>query len=449
MCNYKYNIKISLLLIIAVLFLQRTNGQVKTDTAATVVQLSLAQLWDKADAYNKQIQMQQLRVQRSEEEIKDAKAEKLPELSVGGEYARVTNMPLFENGLLKTPTQFPVLHNYYKVGGDAYLNVYNGKKTTTRIEESETEHQIALEQKRLTTADIKLRASSFYLDLQRSLIFRDLLMKHMADQQKQLEQIRQLRKNGVVLKTDVLRAELQLSRLQLSLDQIQNDIAIATQKVNLLIGQPENINIVPTDSTVADTAILKNYEDYVADALIHNYQSRISEKETELRGLQLKNVKTNALPKVGLFANYAYTYPEIQFYPYAPFLYGLGMYGVRATLPISSLYHDKHKEKAAEIEYKRQEVEHAETQDVIRQQVKEAYLRYKESVNRIGVAKNNVQQATENLRIVTNTYFNQLSLLTDLLDADTQVLQTRFDLTAAQIAAQLQYLQLQKVIGNL
>ena len=52
----------------------------------------------------------------------------------------------------------------------------------------------------------------------------------MAAQQKQLEQIRQLRKNGVVLKTDVLRAELQLSRLQLSLDQIQNDIAIATNK---------------------------------------------------------------------------------------------------------------------------------------------------------------------------------------------------------------------------
>lgn len=436
-------------LLVAVFALFNAKAQTVTDTLQPVVRMSLADVWGKAEAYNKQIQMQQLRVQRSNEEIKDAKAEKLPEISVEGEYARVTNMPLYENGLLKAPTQFPVLHNYYRVGGDAYLNLYNGKKTATRIQQSETEHEIALEQKKLTTSDIKLRASTFYLDLQRSLIFKDLLLKHMADQEKQLEQIRQLRKNGVVLKTDVLRAELQLSRQKLSLEQIENDIAIARQKLNILIGQPESVNIVPLDSTRVDSATtLKSYEDYLADALSHNYQYKISEKETELRGLQLKNVKTNVLPKVGLFANYAYTYPEIQFYPYAPFLYGLGMYGVRATLPISALYHDKHKEKAAELEYKRQEVEHTETQDEIRQQVKEAYLRYKEAFNRIEVARNNIQQATENLRIVSNTYFNQLSLLTDLLDADTQVLQTRFDLTAAQIAAQLQYLQLQKVIGN-
>jgi outer membrane protein len=65
------------------------------------------------------------------------------------------------------------------------------------------------------------------------------------------------------------------------------------------------------------------------------------------------------------------------------------------------------------------------------------------------VAKENIKQASENLRIVNNTYFNQLSLLTDLLDADTQLLQTRFDLAAAQISAELQYYQLQKTIGNL
>jgi len=39
--------------------------------------------------------------------------------------------------------------------------------------------------------------------------------------------------------------------------------------------------------------------------------------------------------------------------------------------------------------------------------------------------------------------------VTDLLDADTQMLQTRFDLVSANIAARVRYYQLQKVIGNL
>ena len=440
--------KVSVIIVLAVCFAAGTKAQEKLDSTSPAIQLSLGEVWNKAEAYNKQIQMQQMSVEASKEEIKDAKAERLPDITATAEFARVTNMPLYEHGLFKAPTQFPVLHNYYRVGGDAYFNIYNGKKTATNIAVSETANQIAAEQKKLTTSEIKLRASTFFLDLQRSIVFKNLLLSHIADQEKQLSQIRQLQKNGVVLKTDVLRAELELSRQRLSLTQIENDIAIARQKLNIVIGQPDSLNLVPLADTGASFS-LKSYEDYLADAMSHSYQYRISEKQTELRRLQLQNAKTNVLPRVGLFANYAYTYPEIQFYPYAPYLYGLGMYGVRATLPISGLYHNKHKVKAAEIEYKRQELEHADTEDAIRQQVKEAYLRYKEAVNRIDVAKTNIQQATENLRIVRNTYFNQLSLLTDLLDADTQVLQTRFDYAAAQIAAQLQYYQLQKAIGNL
>ena len=130
-------------------------------------------------------------------------------------------------------------------------------------------------------------------------------------------------------------------------------------------------------------------------------------------------------------------------------MYGLGFGGIKASYPISALYHNRHKVKVAEIQYRQQEIEHADTEDKIREEVNEAFLRYREALTRIDVAKENISQATENLRIVNNTYFNQLSLITDLLDADTQLLQTRFDYAAARIAAQLQYYQLQKAIGNL
>ena len=65
------------------------------------------------------------------------------------------------------------------------------------------------------------------------------------------------------------------------------------------------------------------------------------------------------------------------------------------------------------------------------------------------IAQQNIGQATENYRIVNSTYFNQLSLLTDLLDADNQLLQSRFDLVTAQVLAATQYYQLQKALGTL
>jgi len=439
-----YLLQLALLLPLSQLKAQQTPA----DTGSTLP-LTITQVWQKAAVNSKAVQMKQLHVASSAEAIKDAKAERLPEININGEYARVSNMPVYENGFFNTPTQFPVLHNTYTVGGEAYLNIYNGNKVNLEIDARKSENKIAGEQQKLTLSEVKLHAAAYYLDMQRSLIFKDLLLKDIAAQEKQLLQIKTLQTNGVVLKSDVLRAELKLSKQKLALVQLDNDLAIANQKLDILIGLPDEQRINPVEPVRLDSIPLKSYKDYLTDAGSSAYQLKISEQETALRELQLKNVKANVAPKIGLFANYNYSYPQILFYPYSPSIYGLGLAGVKASFSVSSFYHNYHKTKVARLELESQEIEHAQTEDVIRQQVNEAFLRYREALNKVDVTQTNVKQATENRRIVSNTYFNQLSLITDLLDADTQLLQTRFDLAAAKIAAQLQYYQLQNVTGKL
>jgi outer membrane protein len=281
------------------------------------------------------------------------------------------------------------------------------------------------------------------------MIFKDLMIKDIADQEKQLAEIRQLLKHGVVLKSDVLRVELKLSRQKLSLITIENDISLANQKLNILIGEPDERVVVPTDKIEPDSLFVKTYNEYLSVAMDKSFPYRISAQQTELKKVELKNVKANVSLKVGMYGNFYYANPQIFLYPYNPHLYSLGIAGLRASFPLSSIYLNKHKEKIAELELKDQEIEHADTEDNVRKQVKEAYLRYKEAIIGVDVAKVNVEQAKENFRIVNNTYFNQTSLVTDLLDANVQLLQTKFDLATAQMAAQLQYYQLQNVIGNL
>jgi outer membrane protein TolC len=421
------------------------NGQHTPDKAIT---LTINQVWEKATAENKIIKMQDLDVAVSAEKILDAKAERLPEISTEAEYGKVSNFPLFVDGLLHKPELLPVEHTFYKVGGDAYLNLYNGHKTSTNITRQQILHEIHSERRNQTVSEIKLQAAAYYLDLQRSIAFKALMEKNIEDQERQLKEIRQLLINGVVLKSDVLRAELQLSRQNLTLNQINNDIAIARQKLNILMGEPDAQQTLPVELSSMEELPVKNYEEYLGEAMARSYQNKISEEETRLSKLELKDVKANVNPKLGLFANYAYSYPQIQFYPYSNYLYGLGTAGIKASFSVDALYHNKHKVKAAQIELKTQELEHHHTQDQIRQKVNEGYLRYNESLNRIKVAETNVIQARENARIVNNTYFNQLSLVTDLLESNTQLLQTQFDLAAARIAAQLQYYQLQNIIGN-
>ncbi|RFS19074.1 TolC family protein [Chitinophaga silvatica] len=412
--------------------------------------LTLTDVWKRAEVYNKQLQMQYLRVESLEERTKAAKDERLPEVNANGLYARVSNLAIYEDGLFNAPTQFPVKHGYYQLGGDAYLNVYNGGKTTREIKVRQTEAELAKEQKNLTTTEIRYKAAALYLDVYRGRAYEKVLQQYIFDREKELEEIKHLFNNGVVLKSDVLRAELNLSKQRMSLLEIQNGIKIANQRLNIVIGQPDSIdNHLGIDTLVVEEHPTQGYDNYIADAYANSFQFKISEKETLLSELKLKDVKSNILPKIGLYAEYAYTYPQIQFYPYSIAVYGLGQAGVKASMPLSALYQNKHKKSEAKINLERQEIEHADVQDQVRQDVKAAYLRYTEALTRIQVANDNITQAKENFRIVNNTYFNQLSLLTDLLDAESQLLQARFDLTTAAVTAQLQYYQLLKATGNL
>jgi outer membrane protein len=411
--------------------------------------LSLSQVWQKSDVNSKAIQMQNVKVQRSKEAVKDAIMERLPELSIGGNYEKASNIPVYEHGLFSTPTQHEVIHTLYKIGADGYLNIYNGSKTNLKISAEKTRDKIAIEQQNLTRSEIRYRAAARYLDLQRSMIFKDLMIKDIADQEKQLAEIRQLLKHGVVLKSDVLRVELKLSRQKLSLLTIENDISLANQKLNILMGEPDELVVIPSDKIEPDSLYVNTYNEYLSVAMNKSFPYRISAQQTELKKLELKNVKANVSLKIGLYGNFYYANPQIFLYPYNPHLYSLGIAGLRASFPLSAIYLNKHKEKIAELELKDQEIEHSDTEDNVRKQVKEAYLRYKEAIIGVDVAKVNVEQAKENFRIVNNTYFNQTSLVTDLLDANVQLLQTRFDLATAQMAAQLQYYQLQNIIGNL
>lgn len=410
--------------------------------------LSLAEVWQKVTA-NKQVIRQQFSVTAAREELKYARDERLPDINIGGEYARVSNMPLYTNGLFKKHDQYPVLHETYSLGAEAAFTVYHGNHNTLDINQKETE--LTLESLRLakTESDARLLATTIYLDLQRSEVFRKLLQNTIAEQEKQLRHIDELRKNGVILKSDYLRADLQLSRQKLSLKTINDDISIASQHLDIVIGEPDSLQIVPAAFTEADTTQFLSLNEYIDEALAKAFPARISEEETKISELQIKLAKGTVMPHVELFAKYNYSYPQIAFYPYSADIYGLGMAGVRASFPVSGLFKNGHKVTRAKTLLQQQLIGHAEVVDGIRLKIKAGYLRLKEAVHEVAVAGRNVTQATENARIVKNTYFNQTSLITDLLEADNSLLQTRFELATAQIKVKQQYYQLLNAIGTL
>ena len=85
----------------------------------------------------------------------------------------------------------------------------------------------------------------------------------------------------------------------------------------------------------------------------------------------------------------------------------------------------------------------------LRMEVRDAWLRHEESVEQVKTLELSVLQAKENYRIMQNRYFEQLSILTDLLDANSVMLDAELQLTRARTRVIYNYYRLQKACGRL
>ena len=76
-------------------------------------------------------------------------------------------------------------------------------------------------------------------------------------------------------------------------------------------------------------------------------------------------------------------------------------------------------------------------------------LRHKEALQEEEAWELSVRQAQENYRIMQNRYMNQLAILTDLLDANSVLLNAELQLTSSRTRIIYTYYQLQKACGRL
>ena len=416
---------------------------------ADSVSFTIEELWKKVSANSKVVNIRKLQIMQQQEKVENARVSRLPDISLNGEYEKISNLPQYENGIFHHPTYYPIAHTYYSLGSSMYFNLYHGGQSGRQVNAEKISLKISEQQLNLSESEIKLLASAYYLDLLRGKAFQTLLLQDIEEQDKVLLKIKAVYKNGAVLKSDVLRAELKLSNQKLQVKQISNENAVATQKINLLVGQDEDMLIEPLQSFLPDTVQLVTYEELLTKAASGAPEINMAKQEHKLTELRLRDVKSHVLPSIDLFANYNYSFPQGTFYPYVRALSGLGMAGIRASFSISSLVKTKHQVNFAELAVQQSRLELMDLHDHIKSQIKETYLQFKLDQESIKVALSNIAQATENLRIIKNSYLNQTSLITDYLDADVQLLQSGFDLSAARISAQLHYYQLQKIIGHL
>jgi outer membrane protein TolC len=327
--------------------------------------------------------------------------------------------------------------------------VYGGGRIKKNIEEKEIREELASVNTGDEAGRSATQAALLYLQII-SLYRQDsLFAEEIKRAELRVKNIRALYENERVTRSDLLRSEVDLSTQQLNREQTDNDIAIAKDKLGIQLDLPATAKMDLTDTSFQLPTSTELPGEYRSDAPNTPYVLQRYGKLLQLQENRIDLVRTQYYPTVQLYSAYGLSYPNLNLFPPINQWWAAGFIGVTVHYDISSLYKTRNKISAARQQYESLHIQREYVMDNVNEEIRSLNIKYRESLDRIKVAQKSIEQAAVNLRILTAKYYNQLALLTDLLDADNLYTESALRLVRAQTDAMGFYYRLLYATGRL
>ena len=393
----------------------------------------------------------QLRILHQQEEMarsraKTARTAKLPEVQVGLKGGYLGQPIVFREGLSHpTRPQSPHWLQNYEI--DLSQPIYQGGRIRYSIEKADIEQKIAELQTLQNEADIKLALLEQYMQLFSLYKQQTVLARNIEESTKRLENIKSKKRQGLITNNDVLRSELQLTNDRLALQEVDNSLTLMSQQLDILLGLDEQTLIVPDTTLLRQINPTSDYADYLQKAYRDDWTMRRLRQETQLALNNQRLVKAEFLPQLSLYAGNTLARPITR--TMADYYNNSWNIGLTLSYPLSSLYKNRHKLEEARLNIDASQQQEELRKQSLRMEIRTALIRHQEAQDRVKALELSVRQARENYRIMRNRYFGQFSILTDLLDANSVLLDAELQLTTARARVIYTYYELQKACGLL
>ncbi|UFH51929.1 TolC family protein [Spirosoma sp. KNUC1025] len=257
-----------------------------------------------------------------------------------------------------------------------------------------------------------------------------------------------LQKEGVVTANEVLKIQLQKNNLNLSRLQVEKARQTALYNFNLLVGLPDD-QIIAIDTTLTNPTVAAETLSSFLDRAVQT-RPEVEANALRVQSAQqlLRNTKSTMYPHLGVSAGYNYINPTARLIPEGSSFISAWNLGAGITYNIGSLYNMKGKLHSAQTAIDQAALQGQQQTDQIRSEVVTAYNNYQLALEQQNVIRTAVGQAQENYRLTESRFRNGLVGSTDLLEADSFLLQAQLNVINATVDAQLAYQRLLKATGS-
>ncbi|RVT76551.1 TolC family protein [Flavobacterium sufflavum] len=429
------------LILFGVLFLGITSIEAQEKKSLSLDE-AIHLAWEKSNEVN----LANAKVTTKKYELQSVKNNIYPDLKASAQYQRLTKASVnmkTNSSDSNSDNKAPNVDQLVLGQINATLPIFSGFKLKNSIKVSDNLYQAETANALQTKEETAMKVINYYAALYKAQKTVELLNENYKSAQQRVKDFTELEKNEIVPKNDLLKTQLQLSKVQLSLDQAKSNLSVVNYELTSFLKlDPKTIieiresdfynfemNNIPTDENPA----LENRKDLEA--------IRLQEKASQA---SIKVARSGYYPSLSLIGGY--TTLDLK---NVVTVQNAMNFGVGISYNLSNIFKNATEVKVAKSQAEELQASEMMLTDYIKVQVQKAIEDYDLAVKQKGVYAQAVEQATENYRILKDKYDNGLADTNDLLEADVEQLSSKINNTVAKANVIQKYYNLLSVTGQL
>lgn len=401
---------------------------------------------------NKGIKLADSRIQAAEARLQETKDRSLPQANASLAYSRYSLTGPFSLGAGgdgKTALTIPAGAFNATIGGVTISKeVFGGFAEKSAEKSAELLAKASQLDAQRNRSELVYTVTDAYYNIVKLARSIGVIEQNIRQFDEKEREANNLQKEGIVTANEVLKIQLQKNNLQLSRLQVEKARQTALYNFNLLVGLPDDQQVAIDTLLTNPAATAEPLSSFLARAVQTRPEVQANALRVQSAQEMLRNTKSNLYPHLGVSAGYNYINPTAKLVPEAASFVSAWNVGAGLTYNIGSLYNLKGKLHSAQTAIDQANLQGQQQNDQIRSEVVSSYNNYQLALEQQNVIRTAVGQAQENYRLTESRFRNGLVGSTDLLEANSFLLQAQLNVINATVDAQLAYQRLLKATGT-
>jgi outer membrane protein TolC len=431
--------KVSQLMLFGIFFIGISAVEAQEKTSLTLDE-AIHLAWKNSN----EVSLANTKVATKKYELQSTKNNQYPDLKVSGQYQRLAKASIdLKINKSATSEPLPVVDQLMIGQVNASVPVFAGFKIQNSIKAYENLYQAETATASQTKEAVAMKVVNHYADLYKAQKTLELLKENQKRAQQRATDFSDLEKNGIIPRNDLLKSQLQVSKIQLSIDEATKNLNIVNFYLVTLLKLPVGTKLEIKESDFAnfqmdnvptnDEPALQNRKDLEA--------IRFQEKASQAN---VKIARSAYYPSIAIIGGYT----ALDLKNVVTVQNAMNI-GVGVSYDLSAILKNGTMVRIAESKVVEIQSSQAMLTDYIKLEVQNAIEDYDLALKQNVVYAQAVEQSSENYRIIKDKYDNGLSDTNDLLEADVEQLGSKINKALAKANIIQKYYELLSVTGQL